>query len=71
MLILEWKDILDDQAHIFQDTYISKVFKWVIVNYAMSHNKPQRTTTTHNEPQRATKNHDHPQQTTTSHNKPQ
>ena len=52
---------------------------WVMLNYATSHNEPQRATTTHNKPQRAatTQNkpqrarttYDDPQRPTTSHNK--
>ena len=55
--------------------------KWAILNYATSHNEPQRATMSHNEPQRTatshnklqwvTTKHNHPQQATTNHNEPQ
>ena len=40
---------------------------WVILNYATSHNHPQRAKTSHSKPQRATANHDNLQQAITSH----
>ena len=46
----------------------------VILNYATSHNEPQRATTSHNEPQRTTTTLNEPQRaqrTTTSHNETQ
>ena len=40
---------------------------WVILNYATSHNHPQRAKTSHSKPQWATANHDNLQQAITSH----
>ena len=43
----------------------------VILNYATSHNEPQRLTASHNEPQRDTESHNEPQKATTIYNEPQ